>query len=226
MRSTRTVRSAAGDDSGPTHFAGSLCVGRENPLANGVMGGVERVVERLSGDLGGLGPVYAGGTHLGGDTGFQALESLSGCVPIGCCSQAGQLFQERMDGGAECAGEQTAFVAAECEVPTLSAERRGKDGARSISARSDDSDAACEEASLCAGWKSGGRRRSGVGLAGLGITMDRLLSPEAAMDSISWAWLACEAALAAFQSSKRARTSSSSAGQAVASRLFGGFDQG
>jgi hypothetical protein len=53
------------------------------------MGGVERVVERLGGDLGGLGLIETGGTHLSGDAGFQALERLSGCIPIEFIPQVG-----------------------------------------------------------------------------------------------------------------------------------------
>ena len=75
------------------------------------MGGVERELERLGGDRGGLRLVHARGAHLSGDAGFEALESRAGGLPFEFCAQAGQLFEEGVDGGAQSAGEQAAFVA-------------------------------------------------------------------------------------------------------------------
>ena len=48
------VGEGAGNDSGPADFAGGAGVGRENPLGNGVQRGVERELERIGGDLGGV----------------------------------------------------------------------------------------------------------------------------------------------------------------------------
>ena len=85
-------------------------------MANGVMGGIERVMERLSGDLGGLGLVETVGAYLCGNAGLEALKRRAGRLPIICRSQTGKFFEKRMDCGAEGTGEQAAFVAREFVV--------------------------------------------------------------------------------------------------------------
>jgi hypothetical protein len=102
---------AAGDHSGPANLAGGLGARRENPLGDGVERGVEREPERLGGDLGGPRGVKAGGARLGGDAGFELAKSGSGRVPIAACAPAGELLEERMDGGSQGAREQASLVA-------------------------------------------------------------------------------------------------------------------
>ena len=73
---------SAGDDSGPAGLAGRAGVGRENPRADGIMGGVERKLKRLGGDPRGLGLVHADGAHLSGDARFKMRKSRAGSLPI------------------------------------------------------------------------------------------------------------------------------------------------
>ena len=75
------------------------------------MGGFECKLKRLSGDLRGLKLVYADGAHLGGDAGFKVQKSRAGSLPIEPRAQAGQLFEQGVDGGAQSAGKQAALVA-------------------------------------------------------------------------------------------------------------------
>ncbi len=68
----------AGDDAGPAGFAGFFGVGRENPVAGGVVGGGEGeagVLRRRGRRLGG---VDAGGADLRGDAGLELLEGGAG----------------------------------------------------------------------------------------------------------------------------------------------------
>jgi len=101
---------AAADDADPTDFAGGLGVGRENPLADGVGGGVERVLKRLGGDLRGLRWVHARGADLRGDARSEALKSGAGGGPVAGLAQVSELFEERVDGRAQGAGKRTALV--------------------------------------------------------------------------------------------------------------------
>ena len=99
----------AGDEAGPAGFAGFLGMGREDPVAGGVVGGGEGEMEGFGGEDCGLGWVDAGGADLGGDAGLELLEGGAGLVPVGCFAEVGEAFQERVDGGAQGAGEEAAF---------------------------------------------------------------------------------------------------------------------
>ncbi len=80
---------AAAEDSCPCGLGVSAGVGRENPLAHGIVCRVERVLERLGGDLGGLGRIYAGGADSSSDAGFEAPQGSAGGSPIAGFAQAG-----------------------------------------------------------------------------------------------------------------------------------------
>ena len=79
-------------------------------LAVGSCGGIERQLERLlrrwQADLRRSTPE----ARIGLRCGLKMLESCAGRLPIELDAQAGKFFEQRVDGGAEGAGEQSAFV--------------------------------------------------------------------------------------------------------------------
>jgi hypothetical protein len=79
-------------------------------LGDGVAGSLERKLERLEGDLGGLRRVKAGGARLGRDAWFAVLKSGAGRGPIAGRAEAGEFFKKRVGGGSEDAGEQASLV--------------------------------------------------------------------------------------------------------------------
>ncbi len=63
-------------------------------------------------NVGCLGRLHARGAHLGGDARLEPRQGGASRVPIVGCAETGQLFQQRMHGTAQRAGEQAAFVTA------------------------------------------------------------------------------------------------------------------
>ena len=70
------------DDSRPADFAGSIGVGRKDPLGLGVVGGIERKLERLGCNLSGQRRIEAGCAHLSSDARFALRKSGAGDGPI------------------------------------------------------------------------------------------------------------------------------------------------
>ena len=58
-----------------------------------------------------LGRIHTQGTDAGGDTRFKLVQGCAGCVPVVREAQAAQIFEQGVDGSAQGAGEQAAFVA-------------------------------------------------------------------------------------------------------------------
>jgi len=85
-------------------------MGRENPLGDGRARGVDRQTERLRGDLPGLRLVEAPRARLGGDVGFAKLKRGASGGPVAGGALAGELLEERVDGGSQGAGEQSTLV--------------------------------------------------------------------------------------------------------------------
>jgi len=80
-------------------------------LSGWVLRGIQCDLQRARGDLCGLGWSNSGGADLGGNAGFMRRESESDSGPIESDAQAGQLFEEGVNGCAQNAGSQAAFVA-------------------------------------------------------------------------------------------------------------------
>jgi len=87
---------------------------------------MQRMFERLGGNCGCFGWLHARGAHLGGDAGCKLFERRAGRIPFQVDPQLGQLLQKRVNGGAQNAGGQSAFVArVEAAFPGLGSETWG-----------------------------------------------------------------------------------------------------